>query len=51
MGDELKLAADLGLPSAKSLAQLTAERLLRIQLLASHIVHGPNSGVPRPVQW
>ncbi|GLI69408.1 hypothetical protein VaNZ11_014011 [Volvox africanus] len=48
---ELRLTADLGLPSAKSLLQLGAEKLARLQLLAAESVSGPNSGVAYPLQW
>ncbi|GFR46254.1 hypothetical protein Agub_g7805 [Astrephomene gubernaculifera] len=48
---ELALSADPGLPSAKSLLQLTAERLARLQLLAAESVSGANSGVENLLQW
>ncbi|GLC59669.1 hypothetical protein PLESTB_001520400 [Pleodorina starrii] len=50
-GGDLRLTADLGLPSAKSLVQLGAEKLARLQLLAAESVGGPNSGVAHPLQW
>ncbi|GIL74650.1 hypothetical protein Vretimale_2290 [Volvox reticuliferus] len=48
---ELRLTADIGLPSAKSLLQLGAEKLARLQLLAAESVSGPNSGVAYPLNW
>ncbi|EFJ40387.1 hypothetical protein VOLCADRAFT_108177 [Volvox carteri f. nagariensis] len=50
-GGELRLTADLGLPSAKSLVQLGAEKVARLQLLAAESVSGPNSGVAYPLHW
>lgn len=48
---ELRLTADIGLPSAKSLLQLCAEKIRRLQMMAAESVSGPNSGVANPLHW